>query len=128
MRWSLKFSSDAPGAEWSSILDDADTKPGVYLQEPEASGLIEVKFTFEDGSVACFTARDTVLALARSLLSDTDVPDYTEKWDKATDLLRSLSIPVRTEVALEFELCPMHLCDEQICADDQVIECKELRK
>jgi len=25
------------------------------------------------------------------------------------------------------ELCPMHICDERICADDEITECANLR-
>lgn len=32
-----------------------------------------------------------------------------------------------TDILLALDICPMHRCDAEICADDEVTECLELR-
>lgn len=47
----------------------------------------------------------------------------------AIDALHALcpDTPEFTAFAQSFEICPMHRCDEQICADDEITECAHLR-
>jgi hypothetical protein len=81
--------------------------------------------TNHDAISSDLTAR--IIARADALLSDFDADDYSDKWYIATELLELLDIPTRTEIALQHELCPMHLCDERICADDDISDCAALR-
>ncbi len=71
-------------------------------------------------------ARAITLAdeIARTYYDHDDLPfdDITETLE-----LIPLNNPARSRIALSLELCPMHLCDEQICADDDISECAEMR-
>jgi hypothetical protein len=35
--------------------------------------------------------------------------------------------PMRDCILLSADICPMHRCDAAICADDEIMECRELR-
>lgn len=55
--------------------------------------------------------------------------DLPESFDRLTDMLALLDAddPIRHRIALSAEICPIHLCDEQICADDDDQSCAAAR-
>lgn len=71
-----------------------------------------------DAIASDLTAR--IIARADALLdAESDAYDH----DTAAELLELLDIPTRTPICHMHEICPIHLCDDQICADDDDPAC-----
>lgn len=69
-------------------------------------------------------------------MSDTDSPtaalavvllDEPQAIDVALALRPLMAPALHTDLCRAMELCPMHICDERICADDGVSSCASVR-
>lgn len=67
-------------------------------------------------------------ALYASLDDGTYDEDSGDFFFAVTDLIDTLPEPERTDTALAYSICPMHLCDYAICFDDENPECAALRE
>lgn len=52
----------------------------------------------------------------------------SETQELLVTLLQYTDQQTRYTIAHKLEFCPVHLCDQQICADDNVTECQEARR
>jgi hypothetical protein len=57
------------------------------------------------------------LAISANALAMRD--DDTDPFD--------LILAIADEFMLQFDLCPLHRCDIEICMDDEITECADLR-
>lgn len=52
---------------------------------------------------------------------------HSDHTTEIRELVAGLTPAQLADVAGMVELCPVHLCDAQICADDEVTECGQAR-
>jgi len=64
-----------------------------------------------------------------AIYSADDFNESNDDFERMTDLLDILPLhsPERIQLALRYEICPIHLCDAQICADDDIADCADER-
>jgi len=67
---------------------------------------------------------ELIHAIARSMLDNLEIDAIL---DFMTDIRRRISEIDFELLAAAFELCPIHICDYRICADDNIDECAHLR-
>lgn len=68
----------------------------------------------------------TISDLATALFDRADAEDVSS-LDLFHDAVLTLAPEDVAALALAMELCPIHHCDDQICADDADPECADLR-
>ena len=61
-------------------------------------------------------AEEAVVDALAVTLIENDASDYLSAYRAAC-----------LRLAMAMEICPMHVCDPRICADDDVTECQEWR-
>jgi hypothetical protein len=96
-------------------------------------------FTHDDRIISiadeCIEHAQSALKLAYAPIDDDDL-DYTDIAELATNRAESLAytdiddldpntiyLLIRSRIAQQLETCPMHTCDPEICADDEIAEC-----
>jgi len=65
-------------------------------------------------------------SLATQLIAALDADDF-DLLDTLTALRPLLTDDDFAELATQCDICPLHICDIAICADDDILECAELR-
>jgi hypothetical protein len=74
------------------------------------------------------TPEQAVALLSAILHSDnSSIADQVDLLDLVLMVGSCYSGEAREHILASWEICPVHECDEQICADDQVTECARYR-
>lgn len=89
------------------------------LQERVARGELSQEERQLDGEMAALVNRDKTSDLLARLILESE-GDFLEEL---TALAQGLPTELWTLVAQKVEACPVHICDEAICRDDQNPEC-----
>jgi hypothetical protein len=84
---------------------------------------------FRTASIAIFARYLISLEIDYIALID-DIRSYRPidpECDDLREMIESLTILEMRDLCDMLEICPMHSCDINICADDEIAECAHLR-